>query len=152
MFTSTRSFVAQFLPPQCTPGTQMPSWCTACQPLLLLNHPKSKGAAIKWPPRGAGVPPIKKPHSKAYLSVMVLYGCGRVAADPKLFICRPASELCGGQIGLKSAFYPGSDRFIVDEQHLVPTWISARRLVSLLPFQIQCWGNCCQLQSIANAL
>ena len=130
-------------------GTQMPSWCTAWQPLLLLNHPKSKGAAIKWPPRGAGVPPIKKPHSKAYLSVMVLYGCGRVAADPKLFICRPASELCGGQIGLKSAFYPGSDRFIVD---LVPTWISARRLVSLLPFQIQCWGNCCQLQSIANAL
>ena len=72
------------------------------------------------------MPPIKKPHSKAYLSVMVLYGCGRVAADPKLFICRPASELCGGEIGLKSAFYPGSDRFNVDEQHLVPTWISAR--------------------------
>ena len=135
--------------PRCPPGAQL----GIEQPLLLLNHPKSKGAAIKWPPRGAGVPPIKKPHSKAYLSVMVLYGCGRVAADPKLFICRPASELCGGQIGLKSAFYPGSDRFIVDEQHLVPTWISARsQLVSLLPFQIQCWGNCCQLQSIANAL
>ena len=91
LFTSTRSFVAQFLPPQCTPGTQMPSWCTAWQPLLLLNHPKSKGAAIKWPPRGAGVPPIKKPHSKAYLSVMVLYGCGRVAAfylSPSLGIMR----------------------------------------------------------------
>ena len=149
MFTSTRSFVAQFLPPQCTPGTQMPSWCTAWQPLLLLNHPKSKGAAIKWPPRGAGVPPIKKPHSKAYLSVMVLYGCGRVAADPKLFICRPVSALCSGQIGLKSAFYPGSDRFIVDEQ--IWCQLGSRPEVRL-PFQIQCWGNCCQLQSIANAL
>ena len=37
---------------------------------------------------------VKKPNSKAYLSVMVLYGCGRVALPPQLFICRPASELC----------------------------------------------------------
>ena len=69
---------------------------------------------------------VKKPNSKAYLSVMVLYGCGRVAAlAPKLFIWRrPASELCRLRhpIGLKSAFYPESDRFIGDELRLLPRW------------------------------
>ena len=55
-----------------------PSSCTVWQPLVLLNRQElcKRGLCNKMASASSAV---KKPNSKAYLSVMVLYGCGRVA-------------------------------------------------------------------------
>ena len=54
-----------------------PSSCTVWQPLVLLNRQElcKRGLCNKMASASSAV---KKPNSKAYLSVMVLYGCGRV--------------------------------------------------------------------------
>ena len=102
LFTSTRSFLPNFFPFTARPA---PRWLFALDHLSLyfstLPGSRNKMAG------SSSV--VKNPNSKAYLSVMVLYGCGRVAAlGPEIFICcRPASELCRLRqpIGLKSAFW-----------------------------------------------
>ena len=76
---------------------------------------------------------VKKPNSKAYL-LLLWFWMGAVAWQCvswgfQAFYLSPSSlrimQLRRRPIGLKSAFYPGSDRFIGDEQKLVPTWEKA---------------------------
>ena len=126
MFTSTRSFVAQFLPPQCTAGTHPDA---AAQQLGNLGK-SFAGSCNKMAGSSSAV---KKPNSKAYLSLLwfwmgaVAWQC--VSWGSQAFYLSPPSlgimQLRRRPIGLKSAFYPGSDRFIGDEQKLVPTWEKA---------------------------
>ena len=153
LFTSTRSFVAQFLPPQCTPGTQMPSWCTAWHRATspITQPPQEQGSCNKM----ASSRSRSAAHKKAsFQSLSLCYGfvwvwsrgCGSQAfyLSPSLGIMRRPDWF---KVGILSGTWSVYRRWAAFGANL-----DLGQLVSLLPFQIQCWGNCCQLQSIANAL